>query len=139
MKVIPDTNVWIEFFRNPNVRVDFESRTHRPILYISSVVVMELYAGCRTSRQRESLTKFLKPFEKAERVVGIDDGCFREAGRVLAALGNAGIGNQHRRQNVNDVLIAVSASRAGAVVITANERDFSAIGRYIPLRWNPPA
>src|ERR1700744_1164192 len=105
MKVLPDTNVLIGFFRNPGMREEFESRTHRPLFFISSIVALELFAGCRTPRQVKALSSFLKPFEKAARVVTPDHGSFREAGRVLAGLGKDGIGAAHRRQIVNDVLI----------------------------------
>ena len=75
MKVLFDTNVLVELFRNPHQRERFELRAHRPLMFMSSVVVMELLAG------------FLKPFEKANRIVTPDHACFREAGRVLAGLG----------------------------------------------------
>ena len=43
-----------------------------------------------------------------------------------------------RRQIANDALIAVSATREGVVVVTANARDFARIGKYTPLRWMLP-
>ena len=52
MKVLFDTNVLVELFRNPHQRERFELRAHRPLMFMSSVVVMELRAG------------FLKPFER---------------------------------------------------------------------------
>jgi predicted nucleic acid-binding protein len=139
MKVLLDTNAFIGFFRNPSQRELFDSRMQRPLLFMSSVVALELYAGCRTTRQQKALANFLKPFEKAGRVVTPDHGSFREAGRVLARLGGDGIGLVHRRRIVNDVLIAVTAARLGAVVVTANECDFSRIEKHTPVRWMPPA
>jgi predicted nucleic acid-binding protein len=138
MKVLLDSNVLIGFFRNPRQKEEFESRTRRPLLFMSSVVALELFAGCRTTRQEKALMSFLKPFEKAGRVVTPDYACFREAGHVLAGLGRDGMGVAHRRQIVNDVLIAVTARRAGMVVITANAGDFSLIGKHTPVRWMAP-
>lgn len=138
MKVLLDTSVLISFFRNPAKKAEFESRTGEPLLHMSSVVVLELLAGCRTAPQQKALISFLKPFEKANRLLTPDYKCFREAGRILAELGRAGIGAQHRCQIVNDVLIAVTARHTGAVVITSNAKDFSLIARHTPVRWMLP-
>ncbi len=54
---------------------------------------------------------------------------------MLAALGRKGIGREQRAQMVNDALIAVSAARSGAVVVTANADDFSRIANHFPVRW----
>jgi predicted nucleic acid-binding protein len=134
MKILFDTNVLIGFFRNPPEREQFELRARRPLLYMSSVVAMELFAGCRTSRQEKALTSFLKPFENAGRLVTPDHACLRDAGMVLAGLGRDGVGKAHRRQIVNDVLIAVTAVRFGMVVVTANDADFSLIDKHVPVR-----
>lgn len=99
---------------------------------------MELYAGCRTRRHFAHLEAFLEPFEKAGRLVVPDHGSFREAGRVLGKLGLGGLTSTDLRQITNDVLIAVTAARAGAVVITSNAADFSRIAEQVPVRWLPP-
>ncbi len=139
MKAVLDTNVLIDFFRNPDHKEEFEAKTLRPQFFMSSVVAMELFAGCRTKRQRSDLESFLKPFEKANRVITPDHSSFVESGRVLAKLGAEGVEIVRRRQMVNDILIAVTAARAGAVVITANSQDFSRIEVHSPVRWMPPA
>ena len=138
MKAVLDTNVLIDFFRHPQHREAFESRTMRPQFLMSSMVAMELFAGCRTKPARHALDSFLKPFEKAGRVVSPDHACFLESGRVLAKLGVDGVSLAQRRQMVNDTVIAVSATRAGAIVVTANARDFARIGKHTPLRWIRP-
>ncbi len=138
MKVLLDTNVLIGFFRNPGRREEFESRTRRPLLFMSSIVALELFAGCVTPGHEKALTSFLKPLEKAGRIVTPDHACCREAGRVLAGLARDGIGKAHRRQIVNDVLIAVTAARSGVVVVTANAADFSLIQKHTPVHWMPP-
>src|SRR5271166_2841172 len=125
MKAVLDTNVLIDFFRNPNHKEEFEAKTLRPQFFMSSVVAMELFAGCRTKHQQSELKSFLKPFEKAKRVITPDHSGFLEAGIVLARLGAQGEDVIRRRQLGTDILIAVTAARAGAVVITANARDFA--------------
>jgi predicted nucleic acid-binding protein len=138
MKAVPDTNVLIDFFRNPSHKEEFEAKTLRPQFFLSSVVAMELYASCRTKRQQSELESFLKVFEKGKRVIAPDHSCFIEAGRVLASLGVQGVDLVRRRHMVNDILIAVTAARAGAVVITANVQDFSLIEVHARVRWMLP-
>ena len=138
MKALLDTHVFIDFFRNPNQKEEFEARTLRPQFFMSSVVAMELFAGCRTRRQQTELASFLKVFQKLGRVVTPDHADLLEGGRVLAKLGEEGVGLPQRRRMVNDVMIAVSSARAGAIVVTANARDFALIGRHTPVRWMLP-
>jgi predicted nucleic acid-binding protein len=87
-----------------------------------AVVAMELNTGCRTIRQQRELARFLKPFEKAGRLIVPDYASFLQAGRVVAMLRSEGIGVAYRRQMVNDIMIAVSAARAGVAVVTANSK-----------------
>jgi predicted nucleic acid-binding protein len=56
MKVLLDTNVLIGFFRNPAEKESFESRAHWPLVFMSSVVALELLAGCRTPVQQKVVT-----------------------------------------------------------------------------------
>src|SRR5215216_5096819 len=113
MKVVPDTNVVIGFFRNPESRSGFDLRMRRPLLYISSVVAMELAAGCRDARHKRALAGFLRPFEAAGRIITPDYAAFLETGRVIARLAEQGIGKNHLQAIANDALIAISATRAG--------------------------
>ncbi len=138
MKALLDTNVLIDFFRNPNHKEEFEARTLRPQFYMSSVVALELYAGCRDKHEQDELASFLKPFETAGRIVTPDHACFLECGRVLAKLAQRGMGVAQRRQISNDVLIALSATRVGAIVVTANIRDFALIAEHSTVRWMVP-
>jgi predicted nucleic acid-binding protein len=105
---------------------------------MSSVVAMELLAGCKSRRENSALAGFLKPFEKAGRIVTPDHAAFLEAGRVLAMLGSEGIGKDHLRRLSNDVLIGVSAARAGVALVTKNARDFERIARWSAIRWIKP-
>src|SRR5277367_602431 len=139
MKAVLDTNVLIDFFRNPNHKEEFEAKTLRPQFFMSSVVAMELFAGCRTKRQQSELKSFLKPFEKAKRVIAPDHSAFLEAGIVLARLGAQGVDVVRRRQLVNDIPIAVTAARDGTVVIPGNAQVFSLIKVCAQVRWMLPA
>jgi len=64
----------------------------------------------------------------------LDD--WTQAGRVLARLA-ARDGYQEIGQGrlANDALIAMSAARRGATVITANERDFARLAEFRAFQW----
>jgi predicted nucleic acid-binding protein len=138
MKALLDTNVLIDFFRDPQKKESFEARADRPRLFMSSIVAMELYAGCKNWRQQSALAAFLKPFEKAGRIVAPDHESLLQAGKVLALLSREGIAGAHLRQMSHDVMIAVTAARAGVVVVTRNVRDFARIEKCAPIRWMTP-
>lgn len=91
MKIVPDTNVLIELFRAPAKRAAFEARMQRPHLHMSSIVLMELLAGCRTRNHERAIAGFLTPFRKEGRIVTPDYGAYEESGRVLAGLMDQGI------------------------------------------------
>ena len=91
MKLLLDTNVLIGFFRNPQMRQHFELRMAGSPYCLSSVVALELRAGCRNGRQEKELAAFLKPFEKADRLFAPDRASFVDSGRVLAKLAEDGI------------------------------------------------
>lgn len=138
MKILFDTNGVIDFFRHPDKIESFGTRARRQLIFMSSVFIMELAAGCRTTVQIRSLQEFLKPFERADRIIVPDLETFRESGQVLAKFGSAAVGIATRRQISNDVLIAVSAAKAGLVVVTANARDLSRIDGHTPMRCMLP-
>jgi predicted nucleic acid-binding protein len=136
LKIILDTNVLIEAFRDDGFAGILEAKLRRSRLYLSSVVAMELRAGCRTRAQIRALLSYFAPFEKAERIVSPSHAGFVRSGYVLAELGERfGFEPAKRRSLSNDVLIAVSAVSVGAVLVTHNSADFRFIDQCLPLKW----
>src|SRR5262249_28759679 len=114
----------------------FEKLARRSRWYMSSVVAMELRAGCRTAIEARLLRKLLDSFEGTQRVISPDHRAWVRAGEILADLGQRTQLERTRRQTiVHDVLIALSSVRIGACVVTANAGDFGAIARVLPLIW----
>jgi predicted nucleic acid-binding protein len=104
-------------------------------LWLSSVVLEELYAGCRPDNRRE-LEKLERDFDKARRVLVPNLGDWTSAGRILA-----GIAEKHgyekigRARLTNDALIAASAARTGIRVLTIHARDYALLARFCALQW----
>ncbi len=103
---------------------------------MSSVVAMELRAGCAAKSDVRSLEKFLRPFDRSGRIVYPNHEMWIRAGSVLADLGRRfAVEPSRRRTMSNDTLIALSAVSIGAAVVTRNARDFALLARAIPLIW----
>ncbi len=104
-------------------------------LWLSSVVLEELYAGAGNRDQRV-VERLERDFDKAKRLLtpNLSDWCL--AGRVLARLA-AKYGYEKIGQGrlTNDALIAMSAGRMGIRVITANQRDFSRLAEFRSFQW----
>ena len=106
-------------------------------LWLSSVVLDELYAGSRTENRRE-LERLERDFEKARRLLVPNLGDWTTAGMLLA-----GIAEKHGYEKIgqarltNDALIAISAARCGIRVLTVNSRDYALLARFCRL-FPPP-
>jgi predicted nucleic acid-binding protein len=104
-------------------------------LWLSSVVLEELYAGANSTDQR-ILEKLERDFEKANRVLipNLSDWTF--AGKILATVAQKhGYEKIGKARLTNDALIATSAARNGISVITTNPRDFALLAEFCPLQW----
>jgi predicted nucleic acid-binding protein len=136
MPVLFDSSVYITALRaGSNSAIVLQRWAKESPLWLSSVVLEELYAGAK-STDRRILEKLERDFEKANRVLvpNLNDWTF--AGKILAAVvqrhGYEKIG---RARLTNDALIATSAARSGISVITTNPRDFALLEEFCPLQW----
>ena len=135
-----DTSIYINSLRNrPRNQDDalVSSRRLRSgtLLWLSAVVLEELYAGA-SGRVRDSLERMEREFDRMKRILVPNLGDWTETGRVLARLA-ARYGHDKIGQGrlANDALIAMSAARMGATVITANERDFAKLAEFRSFQW----
>jgi predicted nucleic acid-binding protein len=104
-------------------------------LWLSAVVLEELYAGAR-ERDRPAVERLERDFERIKRMLVPNLGDWIQAGRVLSRLATKyhyeKIG---RGRLTNDTLIAMSAGRLGIKIISANERDFGRLAEFRPFQW----
>ena len=77
-----------------------------------------------------------RDFDRVKRILVPTLADWTQAGRVLARLA-ARYGYEKIGQGrlANDALIAMSAARMGATVITANERDFARLAEFRAFQW----
>ena len=104
-------------------------------LWLSSVVLQELYAGTSSNDYR-ALDKLERDFERAKRILIPNLSDWTQAGKVLARLAQKyGYERIGRARLTNDALIATSAARNGITVLTTNQRDFVRLAEFCPLQW----
>ena len=109
---------------------------NKALLYMSSVVAMELYAGCRTTRETRLVDRFMRPYERTGRIVYPDYRAWLRVGASLVKLRDV----LHcelvkRRALANHLLIAMTAVQIGAIVVTNNTADFRLVQKVTPLPW----
>jgi predicted nucleic acid-binding protein len=100
------------------------------------VVAAELYAGARTIQGVRIVDGLLSPYARVGRVVFPTHADWVDQGKVLASVGFKQAGFRSRLPGLqNDVLIALSARRIGATIVTENPRDFALIHSFVAITF----
>ena len=131
-----DTSIYIAALRRGNdAALALRRLTPDSPLWLSSVVLEELYAGAG-DRERRVVERLERDFDRVKRILVPNLNDWTEVGRVLARLA-AKYNYEHIGQErlTNDALIAVSAGRLGIGVLTGNERDYRRLAEFRAFRW----
>jgi predicted nucleic acid-binding protein len=134
--VLFDSSIYISALRSGNVDIlSVLQKTFDEVLWLSAVVLEELYAGALAS-ELEKIEEMERDFERIDGILVPSRQDWVQTGKVLHWLGaRYGYENIGRGRFTNDALIATSASRFGIRVITANGRDFSRLAQFCSLSW----
>lgn len=140
MPILFDSSVYIGALRSGGDAAPVLQRWARETpLWLSSVVLEELYAGGARSDHR-IIEKLERDFERARRVLVPSLGDWAHTGRVLGRLAEKfGYEEIGRTRLTNDALIATSAGRAGITIVTVNRRDFGRLAEFCPFEWQARA
>lgn len=121
-----DTNAVIKILNETGSQVELRLRAalkERQSIAISSIVLFELWHGAMKSARIQDNTERIEEFLAAPtEVLAFDSDDAREAGDIRAALEKIG-----KSIGPYDILIAAQARRRGAVLVTANEREFARV------------
>lgn len=132
-RVVIDTNLYIDWLnagRHEGVLFQRDA-----VKYLSAVVMLELYAGAFSPRDRRIVRGVVTAFDRADRILVPFAAVYEDAGHVLRALQESrGYHVAGSPSLVNDVLIALSARSIAATVVTGNARDFVAIREIRPFK-----
>jgi Predicted nucleic acid-binding protein, contains PIN domain len=130
-----DSSVYISAMRRGNDAVLALRRSADNPLWLSAVVLEELYAGA-SGRVLQSLERMEREFDRMNRILVPNLGDWTETGRVLARLAaKYGYEKIGKGRLANDALIAMSAGRFGVTVLTSNERDFGKLAEFRQFQW----
>lgn len=140
--ILFDTSVYISALRKGDPSLLVLRRTVRsgdnttqPI-WLSAVVLEELYAGAPDTKTRKVFLRMEHEFEKLNRLLIPNQADWSVTGQVLAKIGaKYGFEEIGRSRLTNDALIAVSAARKGFTVLSKNASDFARIDEFRPFNW----
>jgi predicted nucleic acid-binding protein len=133
MPVLFDTSVYLRALQSEGALLLQHWALTTP-LWLSAVVLEELYAGVRPSDQR-IVARLERDFARAGRILIPGPRDWVYAGKMLALLAKKyGEWSGGPRMS-HDALIAASAWRAGVTVLTLKEREFAQLGECCPLEW----
>ena len=137
--VLLDTSIYITALRAGDDAVHKLRRfTPGAPLWLSSVVLEELYAGVKP-RDSRIVERLERDFDKAGRMLVPNLSDWTLTGKVLARLAaKYGYEEIGQARLTNDALVAMSAAQRGITVITANERDFGRLAQFHPFQWQVP-
>lgn len=136
MNLIFDTNVYFAILADPTFLTEHGLwlRSVAPRTFVSSVVIAELVQGAKGDLARRRVRRATASLERVGRVVTPSHVDWARAGTVQGK-----IWDRHpslrTKAMLADVLIACSASRIGALVVTSNLRDFTLIATHVHHRF----
>ena len=133
MKILLDTNVYIEACRSEERRNQF-AKTFFPLLpftFLSATVAYELSVNAADQGTRGLIADFVGRLERVGRTVTPVFSDWLEASELMTRIAqNEKAWRSKLPQLQNDILIALSARRIGATVLTYNRDDFLLIRRH---------
>lgn len=128
---ILDTNVYIGHWERGLYGEILEAVRRVYIVRHSAVVLSELRRGARTRDAERLVTALFRLARVCWEPTAAD---WWEAGNLVRKIGDAeGWERNKRRDFQNDALIALTARRHGATVVTANFSDFTLLARELRI------
>ena len=133
MKYLLDTNVYLTASGSEETKKEFRKSIFPllPVTYLSAVVAYELSVDARDRRTAELLREFIYPMQRAGRVISPTFEDWVEAARVVTAIHDRERSWRSKLPALqNDVLIALTARRIGAMLLTFKRDDFRLIRHH---------
>ncbi len=140
--ILFDTSVYINALRLGEASVFDKRRAagsasgESEPLWLSVVVLEELYVGATDGKMKKLLSKFEKDFRRVNRLLIPNFRDWSDCGQVLSLIGQKhGFEAVKKARLTNDCLIAMTAAGKGLTVFTKNAEDFRIISEFRPFKW----
>jgi predicted nucleic acid-binding protein len=128
---ILDANAYVDRWNGVLPASRFEEVGQTFIIRYSSVVLSELRRGAQTPAARRVVEALFR-LAKVQWAPLADD--WWNAGRIIERVARAHSWDRNRRRDFqNDALIALTARRYGATVVTSNREDFELLRREVRI------
>ena len=126
LKILPDTCVWVDYFRDKNsLYGDYlEPLIAEDKIYTCGIIVSELLSGARTERE----SKLIKYTMEALNIVDMPYTIYINAGRTRGKLLSNG-----KTIPLTDIVIAETCIKNNLALLT-NDKHFNAIQKYTDLK-----
>jgi predicted nucleic acid-binding protein len=137
--IIFDSSVYIDALRRGDEGVFFvrsyEDENGQIPVWLSAVVLEELYAGAVEQRTQRLFGRMERAFDSINRLLVPDKGDWVETGKILNKIGERfGCEQIGKGRITNDTLIATSSARRGFTLVTSNAKDFDRINIFRQLK-----
>ena len=126
---IIDTSVYVDNVRSGRFEGDLLALPY--LVRVSAVVVAELARGARSRQAKQFIAYMIKNFSP----LAPTEAEWTRSGHVVRTLTDRHRLDIHKLREIHfDVLIALTARRLGAHLITSNPRDYLAIQRVLSFK-----
>jgi predicted nucleic acid-binding protein len=140
--ILFDTSIYIAALRKGDAsilslrRAARSGETQTRPLWLSIVVLEELYAGAIDSKALKAFQHLERDFAKAGRLIVPARREWSLAGQVLCRLGmKYGFDQIGKARLINDALIAMSAANHGLTILTNNPGDYRRFVEFRLFQW----
>lgn len=128
---ILDTDVYVGYWERGLFEREIAFAERAFVVRHSAVVLSELRRGARSRAARRLVERLFRIAAVRWEPTVVD---WWEAGRLVREIGDRQNWDTRKRRDFqNDALIALTARRHGATVVTANRRDFELLARALPI------
>ncbi len=131
-----DASVYIRALRLGEEDLLTQMRSDGSPIYLSSVVLEELFVGASDRKALNALIKLENQFQKVGRILTPSQSDWSATGRILNRVGvKYGFEKVGKLRLTNDTLLATSVARVGFKLFTINAKDFAMVSDFRKFDW----